>query len=115
MLLEWLSDKNNVNMIQELHKAGVRPTEIKEKKAIQGSLTGTVFVVTGEFAQKREDIIRKLEALGGVSKSGVSTKVNLLISGRDAGSTKTNAAKKNNIKIVDEAWVLATLGEEDEE
>ena len=57
-------------------------------------ITGKKIVVTGKLTKyTRDEITKKIEALGGDVTGSVSTKTDLLIVGEDAGS-KLKKAKK---------------------
>jgi DNA ligase (NAD+) len=113
-LIEWAKRDSSVSMCKFLAEAGVRPQPLVKKVSAAGSLTGVAFCITGEFDETREEITAKLEALGAVSKSGVSSKCNLLVVGSAPGSSKTAKATQLGIKQVGKEWLDEVLykGEE---
>jgi DNA ligase (NAD+) len=69
-----------------------------------GTLTGLNFLFTGTLTQlKRADAEEMVEAKGGHILSGVSSKLNYLVVGEDAGSKLEKAKKIASIKIITEA------------
>jgi len=68
-----------------------------------GSLQGQSFLFTGTLEQlKRSEAEAKVEAAGGIILSGVSSKLNYLVVGADAGSKLEKAKKINSIKVITE-------------
>ncbi len=109
-LRDWLKDAANLDIIKRLAGADVKPAPLVSLVPVtNGPLTGTTYVITGEFGENREAIIRKLNSLGAVNKSGVSKNCNLLIIGSVPGNTKLSAARKLGTKTVDEKWLRDTL------
>ena len=75
-----------------------------------GSLTGLNFLFTGSLIQlKRSDAEAMVEAKGGHILSGVSSKLNYLIVGEDAGSKLEKAKKIASIKIITEAEFIELI------
>jgi NAD-dependent DNA ligase len=99
---EWAS------ICSRLYAAGVRPTPTAVA-VVAGTKTleGTTFVITGEFDSfgARESITARLEALGAVSKSGVSKNVNLLLVGAAAGKSKLTKAAQLGVRQVGAEWL----------
>ncbi len=105
---EFFSVKENVELINELEKAGVNIYAEKiEKKA--GPLSGLTFVITGTLKNySREEAQRLIEELGGKATDSVSTKTSYLIVGEAPGS-KLDKAKKLGVKILTEEEFLTLL------
>lgn len=108
---EWAGNQANLELVTRLYLAGVRPKPLAKKIALAGNLplSDVKFVITGEFNQSRDIITQKLVSLGAEAKSGVSTKVNLLVVGTSPGGSKLKAAERNNIKKVDAIWLSQTF------
>jgi DNA ligase (NAD+) len=103
----YFGDINNINELEKLIKLGVTFSE--EKKT--GVLTGKTFCITGTLSSgQREDVIAKIESLGGVSKSSVSKTVQYLVMGDGAGQTKSAAAKRLGVKVITEDELYAMMG-----
>ena len=113
MLLTWARDSRNQGICEKLYKNGVTPVNSTPKVAEGAAqpLVGTAFCITGEFSEDRESLSAKLVGLGAVAKSGVTSKVNLLIVGEAAGKTKLTKAAALGIKQVGKEWLVQTLTE----
>lgn len=112
MILDWAKDKRNALICEQLYGAGVRPKAPEKLEVVAGEpLKGVAFCITGEFSEDREKIAVKLAKLGAVSKSGVTSKCNLLIVGEAPGKTKLTKAKELGIKQVGKEWLEKTLAE----
>lgn len=76
-----------------------------------GNLKGQTFLFTGTLPTlKRSDAEAMAEENGGQLLSGVSTKLNYLVVGEDAGSKLEKAKKINSVKIISEAEFLQIIG-----
>src|SRR5208282_5021715 len=109
-LTRWAMNSDNVALCLALHSAGIRPASVVTLNAsgVQ-PLAGLTFCITGEFEEERESLIKKLESLGAVSKSGVSAKCQLLIVGTAAGKSKLAKAASLGVKQVGKDWLVKTL------
>ena len=98
----FFKNEDNVEMLKRLQEAGLQMKCLpKEKK--EGGLTGQTFLFTGTLNKlKRNDAEAMAEALGGKILSGVSSKLNYLIVGEDAGSKLEKAKKIATINIISE-------------
>jgi DNA ligase (NAD+) len=86
-----------------------------EKKATAegGSLAGQTFLFTGTLNRlKRTAAEEMVEARGGKLLSGVSSKLNYLVVGDDAGSKLEKAKKIPQIRILSEEDFLKMMEEE---
>ena len=120
ILYKWAVDPANRAICTDLYNSGVRPTGLVAKVAlgVGQPLAGVSFIITGEFDEDRENLIRKLESLGGSSKSSVSKKCTHFIVGEGAGKSKLLkyeelVASGVNIQKVGKDWlnnVLASAG-----
>ena len=98
----FFKNKDNVEMLKRLQEAGLQ-MKSQPKEKIEGGLTGQTFLFTGTLAKlKRNDAEAMAEALGGKILSGVSSKLNYLIVGEDAGSKLEKAKKIATINIISE-------------
>ena len=94
-------------MLGELEKAGVRLTSHKSRSASGGNLTGQTFLFTGTLEKlKRSEAEAQVEQQGGTIVNGVSSKLNYLVVGEDAGSKLEKAKKISSIKILTEEEFL---------
>jgi DNA ligase (NAD+) len=75
-----------------------------------GNLEGQTFLFTGTLTKlKRSDAEETIELNGGKILSGVSSKLNYLVVGEDAGSKLEKAKKIPAIKILTEEEFLKML------
>ena len=99
-------------MIQHLEKLGLKLNNEKKEHATGGNLSGQSFLFTGTLPTlKRSEAEGMVEANGGQILSGVSSKLNYLVVGDDAGSKLEKAKKINTIKIISEDEFLSLVNE----
>jgi DNA ligase (NAD+) len=80
------------------------------KPSSDGHLGGSTFLFTGTLNKlKRNDAEAMVESAGGKILSGVSSKLNYLVAGDDAGSKLEKAKKMPSIKIMSEEEFLSML------
>lgn len=103
----FFSNKQNIKMLEELEKLGLQLKNPKKELVSGGNLEGLTFLFTGTLPTlKRSDAEAMVEANGGKLLGGVSTKLNYLVVGEDAGSKLEKAKKINSVKIISEAEFL---------
>jgi DNA ligase (NAD+) len=106
----FFSNKDNISMLEELEGLGLQLKNVKKEHTTDGNLTGLTFLFTGTLPTlKRSEAEEMAEANGGQILSGVSTKLNYLIVGEDAGSKLEKAKKINSVKIISENEFLKLL------
>jgi DNA ligase (NAD+) len=106
----FFSTKQNVEMLKELEGLGLQLKNPKKDHATGGNLEGLTFLFTGTLPTlKRSDAEAMVEDNGGKLVSGVSTKLNYLVVGEDAGSKLEKAKKINSVKIITEAEFIKIL------
>lgn len=102
-IVQFFHDPMQLNMIESLIQLGLNVEQTSHQQT-DGSLTGLNFLFTGTLTQlKRADAEELVEARGGHILSGVSSKLNYLVVGEDAGSKLEKAKKIASIKIISEA------------
>ena len=90
-------------MLEKLETKGLNLHATKSKKSAAGNLDGQTFLFTGTLSKlKRTEAEEKVEEHGGTILGGVSSKLNYLVVGEDAGSKLENAKKIPSIKILSE-------------
>jgi DNA ligase (NAD+) len=106
-IVHFFQNKDNIRMIEELEASGVS-MDVKEQQAVgQGSLAGKTFLFTGTLSQmKRSEAEAMVEKQGGSILNSVSSKLNYLVVGADAGSKLEKAKKMNTIRILSESDFL---------
>jgi DNA ligase (NAD+) len=108
-IVQFFHDPIQLHMIESLIQLGLN-VEQTSHQATDGSLTGLNFLFTGTLTQlKRSDAEEMVEAKGGHILSGVSSKLNYLIVGEDAGSKLEKAKKIASIKIITEAEFIELI------
>jgi DNA ligase (NAD+) len=101
-IFQYFNDEENIVMLKKLESAGLQLNSIKKQSA-EGNLTGKSFLFTGTlFKMKRSEAEEKVEANGGKILSGVSSKLDYLVVGEDAGSKLEKAKKIASIQILTE-------------
>ncbi len=100
---QYFSEEKNITLIKALENLGLNMIQTNAT-AIDGNLAGLNFLFTGTLTQlKRAEAEAMVEARGGHILSGVSSKLNYLVVGEDAGSKLEKAKKIASIKIISEA------------
>lgn len=99
----FFSNTQNIEMLKQLEQLGLQMKNDKKQFVASGDLAGQTFLFTGTLSQlKRSEAEALAEAKGGIIVSGVSSKLNYLIVGEDAGSKLEKAKKINSVKIISE-------------
>ncbi len=108
----WFQQKNNVEFLEKLKKAGVEINEkpirwlIEKDKKLEGKtfvLTGSLEIIT------REEAKEKIRLLGGKVSESVSKKTDYLVEGREPGFNKIKKTKKLGVKIIKEQEFLKII------
>ena len=106
---EFFQNKDNLQMLKKLEALGVQ-THKQGALISGGNLSGQTFLFTGTLMQlKRSAAEESVEKNGGTILSGVSSKLNYLVVGEDAGSKLEKAKKIPGIKIISEEEFLKML------
>lgn len=101
-IFQYFNDAENIVMLKKLESAGLQLNSIKQQ-SVEGNLTGKSFLFTGTLLKmKRSEAEEKVEANGGKILSGVSSKLDYLVVGEDAGSKLEKAKKIASIQILTE-------------
>jgi DNA ligase (NAD+) len=101
---------DNIKMLRELEAMGLNLKSSKSTMVAGGNLDGQTFLFTGTLLQfKRSDAEEMVEKNGGKLLSGVSSKLNYLVVGEDAGSKLEKAKKITSIKVLSEQEFLQLI------
>ncbi len=101
-IFSFFKNADNMNILHQLQQLGVQ-MEAGKTDTQQGNLNGQTFLFTGTLTQlKRSDAEAMVEKNGGKILAGVSSKLNFLIVGSDAGSKLEKAKNIPAIKILSE-------------
>lgn len=108
---EFFMNKRNLAMLRKLETLGLQLKNEKREKVSGAALEGQTFLFTGTLSKlKRSDAEALAEKNGGQIVSGVSSKLNYLVVGEDAGSKLEKAKKINTVKIITEDEFLQLVG-----
>lgn len=108
-IVQFFAEPHNQEVIAALIKAGIHWEEVK--RDMGGTLAGKTFVLTGTLPNMtREEAKEKIEAAGGKVSGSVSKKTDFVVAGSTAGS-KLDKARELGIVILDEAGLMAVLGQ----
>ena len=106
---QYFSEEKNITLIKALENLGLNMIQTNAT-AVDGNLSGLNFLFTGTLTQlKRSEAEGMVEARGGHILSGVSSKLNYLVVGEDAGSKLEKAKKIASIKIISELEFVALI------
>lgn len=109
-IYQFFHNDDNIAMLRELEALGLKLKNDKKDLTAKGNLGGQTFLFTGTLPTlKRTDAEAMVEAEGGKILGTVSSKLNYLVVGEDAGSKLEKAKKINTVKIISEADFLGML------
>jgi DNA ligase (NAD+) len=109
-IYQFFHNEDNIQMLKKLEILGLTLKSTKERNT-GGNLSGKTFLFTGTLQKlKRSDAEEIVEKHGGKLLSGVSSKLNYLVVGEDAGSKLEKAKKIPQIHIVDEEGFIKMTG-----
>ena len=107
----FFKEEHNRQVIDELRAAGVAWPAAAEENVVS-EVAGKTFVLTGTFPTLSRDAAKdKLIAAGAKVAGSVSKRTNYVVAGTDAGS-KLTKAQELGVPVIDEARMLAMLGED---
>lgn len=109
----FFSEPHNLQVIEQLQKAGVNWQEQEPVKTDDLPLSGQTAVITGtlvESGMSRGEAKEKLEALGCKVAGSVSAKTSFVVAGEKAGS-KLTKAEQLEVKVLNEEEFLQFLAQ----
>lgn len=108
---DFFARPENRRIVDMLGKAGVNLiNEHKGEAQTSGELSGKSFLFTGTLSHfKRSDAEAMVEEKGGTILGGVSSKLNYLVVGEDAGSKLEKAKKLGTVNILTEQEFLKLI------
>jgi DNA ligase (NAD+) len=107
----FFRNNDNLLMLKQLEALGLQLKNEKKQKTGTSELAGQTFLFTGTLAKlKRSEAESIVEQHGGAIVSGVSSKLNYLVVGEDAGSKLEKAKKINSVRIISEDDFLTMVG-----
>ena len=100
---QFFQNEQNLHILHQLEQLGLQLNNEKKETGGTDTLHGQGFLFTGTLNKlKRSEAEAMVEANGGKIMSGVSSKLNYLVVGDDAGSKLEKAKKINTIRIISE-------------
>ena len=109
-IVDFFSDAQNIELLQKLEALGLDLKNQKKAAPVGSTLSGQTFLFTGTLPTLKRSAAEQMAAdLGGVIASGVSSKLNYLVVGEDAGSKLEKAKKINTIHIISEAEFIQLI------
>ena len=109
-IFEFFRNEDNIKMLEKLESLGLQLKSNRSTPA-SGSFSGKTFLFTGTMERmKRSEGEALVEQNGGKLLSGVSSKLDFLVVGTDAGSKLEKAKKINTIHIIDEETFMKMAG-----
>jgi DNA ligase (NAD+) len=109
---QFFRNPDNLHLVKELEALGLTLKSGKSTTVAEGNLNGQTFLFTGTLNRlKRSEAEESVERNGGKILSGVSSKLNYLVVGEDAGSKLEKAKKIPSIHILTEDEFIKLLAE----
>ena len=110
-VVQFFKNHDNIEMLKALEVLGLSLKNDKKEMVSGGNLQGQTFLFTGSLSKlKRSEAEEMVEQNGGKIVSGVSSKLNYLVVGEDAGSKLEKAKKIATIRIISEDQFLEMTG-----
>ena len=102
-IYEFFTNEDNLLVLSRLEQLGVNFANKKKQSITTGNLKGLSFLFTGTLLKlKRSEAEEMVEQKGGSILGSVSSKLNYLVVGEDAGSKLEKAKKIQDIRIINE-------------
>ncbi|MBN1978799.1 MAG: NAD-dependent DNA ligase LigA, partial [Anaerolineae bacterium] len=112
-IVEWFERGRNRAFLEKLRQAGVKLEQERPIGPVEGALSGLSFVITGTLpTMSREDATRLIERNGGKVVGSVSRNTDYLVVGDSPGGSKYRKAQQLETPMIDEAQLLAMIGQE---
>jgi DNA ligase (NAD+) len=109
-IAHFFQNEQNIHMLEQLEVLGIQMKNQKKTVITEGGLHGQTFLFTGTLNKlKRSEAEELVEQHGGKLLGSVSSKLNYLVVGEDAGSKFEKAKKINTIKIISEDNFLSLI------
>jgi DNA ligase (NAD+) len=106
----FFHNADNIETLKKLEHSGVQLKNDKKQLHVSGNLSDQTFLFTGTLEKlKRSEAEEMVEKNGGKIVGGVSSKLNYLVVGADAGSKLEKAKKIPSIKVITEEDFLKML------
>lgn len=107
---QFFRNSDNIEMLKHLETLGLKLKNDKKDMAASGNLSGQTFLFTGTLPTlKRSEAEALVESNGGKLLGSVSSKLNYLVAGEEAGSKLEKAKKITSVRIISEAEFLSLV------
>ncbi len=101
-IIDFFSEKHNLQVIEELINLGITYTETKLSKKFNPNVSNKIFVLTGTLNNYTRDEAKAIiDDYGGKVANSVSKKTNYVVAGSESGS-KLDKANELGVTIIDE-------------
>jgi len=109
----FFSNQQNIDILHELQTLGLQMNNEKKQPAGEKNmLQNQTFLFTGSLNKlTRSQAEEMVEQHGGKTVSGISSKLNYLVVGEDAGGKLEKAKKINSIRIINENEFLKMIND----
>jgi DNA ligase (NAD+) len=102
-IINFFNENHNIEVINALLGAGVRPDAVEVGKAVASRIEGKTFVLTGTLSHfTRDEAKEAIEAQGGKVTGSVSAKTDFVVVGENPGS-KHDKALALGVEVLGEA------------
>ncbi len=102
-VFDFFHSQSSLHTLDSLGRSGVVLT--KSQESVSRDLEGKTFLFTGTLTVKRKEAEARVEALGARILGSVSSKLDFLVVGENAGSKLDKAKKLENVNILqEEQW-----------
>ncbi len=109
-IYQYFHKESHIKMLEQLEALGLQLKSTKQSVVTDGALSGKTFLFTGTLTTlKRSEAEALAESKGGKIVSGVSSKLNYLVTGEDAGSKLEKAKKIPSIQLLSEAEFIKMI------
>jgi DNA ligase (NAD+) len=109
-IYQFFHNEDNIGMLAELELLGVCLENKKKQDGGGGNLAGKTFLFTGTLPTlKRSEAEELVEKNGGKLLGSVSSKLNFLVAGDEAGSKLEKAKKIGSVRIISENEFLTLI------
>lgn len=114
-IIDFFSDEDNVQMIHEMEALGVNMKQTDEDRPAEavtdGPFSGQTILFTGTLqTMGRKEAEKLAEKNGAKNLSAVSSQLNILVVGQEAGSKLVKAQKLGTVRILTEDEFLSEIG-----
>lgn len=102
-IYQFFRVEQNITLLKTLEELGLQFNNTKKELVTGGNFSGLTFLFTGTLGKlKRSEAEAMVELNGGKIVGSVSSKLNYLVVGEDAGSKLEKAKKIETVKVISE-------------